>query len=126
MYHQLLPLVRDLLTATRRFGTVVCGTATGAYPLANVVLRSAMPAPGRSVEEATLVVQVSAAAGDDSEAAYLETLELLAVAKQTLHDARLPGVPARKLQAVSVEALRVESTGEMIYFLPVSLIFDPA
>ena len=126
MYHQLLPLVRDLLTATHRFGTVLCGTGSGAYPLANVVLRASKPAAGRSVEEAALLVQVSAAAGDDSEAAYLETLELVAVAKAALHNARLAGVPARRLQAASVETLRVESTGEVLYFLPVTVIFDPA
>lgn len=126
MYHTLLPLVKALLTATGAFGAVVCGTARGAYPLANVVLQRSKPAAGRSVEEASLVVQISSAAGDDSETAYLATLELLATAKAALHDARLPGIGARKLQANSIETLRVESTGEMVYFIPVTVVVDAA
>lgn len=124
MYHQLLPLVRDLLTATGEFGTVLCGTGRGSYPLANVLLRASKPSSGRAVEEAALLVQIASADGDESETAYLETMELLAVAKAALHDARLPGHGAKKLQTAGIETLRVQETGEMIHYLLVSVLVD--
>lgn len=125
MYHLLIPAVQSLLSATGRFGAVVCGTGSGAYPLANIVLRQSKPVSGKRIEETRLLVQVQSAAGDDSEASYLATLELLTVAKSALHEARLPGHGARKLQADGVETAQIKETGEMIYFIPVSVTVDP-
>ena len=125
MYHLLIPAVQALLSATARFGAVVCGSGSGAYPLANVVLRQSKPVPGKPVEETRLLVQVQSATGDDSEASYLATLELLSVVKSTLHGARLPGHGARTLQVDGVETAQVKETGEMIYFVPVSVLVAP-
>nr|WP_321465160.1 hypothetical protein [uncultured Desulfobulbus sp.] len=125
MYHLLIPAVQGLLSATGRFGTVVCGTGSGAYPLANIVLRQSKPVQGKRIEETRLLVQVQSAAGDDSETSYLASLELLAVVKATLHGAMLPGHGARKLQVDGVETAQIKETGEMIYFVPIGVIVDP-
>lgn len=124
MYHLLLPAIKDLLQATGVFGAVICGPGSGAYPLANVVLRRSTPATSGPTETPLVLVQVQSAAGDDSEAAYLHTLELLSAARAALHQQRLPGHGAKRLLVDGVETAQVKDTGEMIYYLPVSVIVD--
>lgn len=126
MYHQLLPALQVMLAATGAFGAVVCGTSSGAYPLANVILRKATPSRTGPTEEAQVLVQVQSAAGDASETAYLETLQLIATARAALHGARLPGHGAKLLRVDGIETAQVKDTGEMIYYLPVSVVVDPA
>lgn len=126
MYHLLLPAIQALLSATGSFGAVVCGTGSGLYPLANVILRKSIPAKGGPTEEAHVLVQIQSAAGDDSEEAYLATLQLLQTARDALHGIQLPGHGARRLQVDGVETAQVKDTGEMIYYLPVRVIVDPA
>lgn len=125
MYHLLLPAIKGLLDATGAFGAVVCGVGTGSYPLANIILRKATPAASGPTETAQVLVQVQSAAGDDSETAYLETLQLIALARTALHDARLPGHGAKKLRVDGIETAQVKDTGEMLYYLPISVIVDP-
>jgi len=126
MYHLLLPAIQGLLTATGKFGSVVCGQGSGTYPLVNVVLRESVPGKNGLTEEAQILVQVQAAAGDDSEPSYLATLELIQSARDALHDARIPGHGARKLKVDGVKTAQLKETGEMIYYLPVRVLVDPA
>lgn len=127
MYHLLLPAVADLLTATGAFGAVVCGTGKGtAYPLANVILRHGLPSKDQLTEQVALMVQVQSYEGDDSETAYLATLALLSTARAALHGQRVAGKGARQLLVKSVESAQIRETGEMIYYLPVEVMIDPA
>ena len=124
MYHLLLPAIKSLLEQTTKFGAVVCGPGSGTYPLCNVLLRKSLPSSSGPTETAQILVQVQSAAGDDSEAAYLETLQLIAVARDALHHQRLPGHGAKLLKVDGVDTAQVRDTGEMIYYLPISIIVD--
>jgi len=126
MYHLLLPAIKAILEGTNAFGAVVCGTGTGSYPLANVILRQAKPVSGKTSEDARVLVQVQSAEGNDTESSYLQTLELMATAKDALNDKFLPGHGARKMHVEGIETAQVKDTGEMIYYLPVKILVDPA
>lgn len=126
MYHLLASAIKGLLVATGSFGDVVCGSGKGdSFPMASVWLDKGMP-NSPLTETAHFLVQVQSFEADDTEAAYLRMLELLWVAREALHDAQLPGKGAKRLVAKSIETRQIRETGEMIYVLPVSVIFDPA
>jgi len=129
MYASLLTAIQGLLVTSAAFGSVTCGVGVpGAYPAANLWLQKSTEVGGKSdtLEDAQVLIQIQSYPDDDKEQSYLDLLDLVATAKQTLNRARLPGHGAQQLSVADFEAMRLPDNGAMVYVLRVGVRVNPS